>query len=416
MVRSQVGLALLLCLLVLVAGCRDGVPAPPIVTPPAATIPTAAPPTAVPTTPATAQPIATLAVSPKSAVTAVESPASTPTTLAVAAATGVPATATRGPFRVTLPIISEGGEPTPTPVPAPVVVAAPLGTPRPSATATPTPAPVTKVTKWGVGLYRNGGAYIPTLLEAKPTTILLVDPDVSFAREVRRWFPKAFIVGRIYLHETKQPLDNPSGRAIEFADRVAAIAVPLKGVVDAWMSYNEVVGHNDYEQYRAYNAFQVAFAQRLQDHHGIAAVAGNDGSGTVEPQDYPKYFAEAIRTSKYFGLHSYSPLGSRSMRDAAEWNTLRHRKIHEALEASGVRDVQMVITESGLGDGWNGYVSEDEMTEDFIWFTDELYRDPYVIGHAAYGIFGDGTWKTFDMNHTSILRRLGDYTPPDERR
>jgi hypothetical protein len=307
-----------------------------------------------------------------------------------------------------------------TPTALPTATAQPTATPQPTSTpqstATPVPTPtprqpVTKVTKWGVGLYRSGGHYMNSLFQTKPTTILLMDPTPGFAQEVRQWFPKAFIVGRIYLHETDQKLDNPVERGAAFADRVAATAVPVKGVVNAWMSYNEVTGHRDHDNYRAYNIFQVSFANRLQGHHGVDAVASNDGSATVDPEDYPKFFAEAIRGSAYFGVHAYSPLGSRSMKQEADWHALRYRKIHAELERAGIRGTKMVITESGLGDGWHGRVGAGEQTEDFVWFTDELEKDSYMIGHAAYGVFGDGTWREFDLFGTEILDRMGEYVP-----
>jgi hypothetical protein len=278
--------------------------------------------------------------------------------------------------------------------------------------------PIAKITKWGIGVYREGNEVFDDLYVSKPTIILLMDPTPGWAERVRRWFPKAFVVGRIFRAETAQPLDNPGPRGTAFADTVASAALPLKGAVDAWMSYNEVVGKDGYEDYKRYNEFQVAFARRLQDEHGIAAVANNDGSGTVDPEDYPRYFADAIRACRFLGVHAYSPPATNRMTTDAEWNALRYRKIHDALERAGIRDKQMVITESGLGDGWLGRVDDVIMAEEYFWFTDELYRDEYVIGHAAYGLFGgvDSRWKNFEMRATDLLNRMGYYEPPPRRR
>lgn len=252
------------------------------------------------------------------------------------------------------------------------------------------PVPTVRPTKWGVGLYTSCGDHLNSLKASRPGVILLLDPNPEFAREVRRTFPDAFIVGRLYAREDEQLLDNSEQRGVAFADRVAQHAVPLKGAIDAWMSYNEVTGTGNVAQYRAYIAFQVAFARRLQGTHGVAAVAGNDGSGAIEPEDYPRYFADAIRESAYFGVHAYSAPSSGSMRQDAEWHTLRYRKIHAALERAGIHGVPMVITESGLGDGWRDFSSPDGQAADFAWFTDELHRDPYMIGHAAFGLFSAG--------------------------
>jgi hypothetical protein len=275
--------------------------------------------------------------------------------------------------------------------------------------------PVLKVSKWGLGVYREGNEIFNDLYAAKPTVLLLLNPSEGWARRLREWFPRAFIVGRRFHSEVAQPLDDPARRGAAFADAVAEHAVPLAGVVDAWMGYNEVLGSGVSDDYRRYDDFQVAFARRLQEVHGVPAVAGNDGSGAVEPEEYPRYFADAIRVSRYFGVHAYSPLGSHSMREQADWHALRYRRIHDELERAGVHDVRMVITESGLGDGWHGRVDDVRMVEDLFWFTDELEKDPYVVGHAAYGLFGDGSWPAFDLRGTDVLTRMGYYEPPSRR-
>ena len=345
------------------------------------------------------------------------------TTPSPAAAGELPSPGPDGPYRLLLPLVEVGqpGPPlgldlqlTPEPRPTPVERATAAATPVPTRAPTPTRAPL-RVTKLGIGLYGSGGAFLPLLDQIRPSVILLMDPTVDFAQAVRKWFPKAFIVGRIYAKD--QPLDQPSQRGTAFADLVAQTAVPLKGVVDAWMGYNEVTGHRDYDNYRAYNAFQVAFARRLQDHHGIPAVAGNDGPGTVEPQDYARHFAEAIQTSKYFGIHSYAPKGETSMRSHRSLDlVLRHRQIRAALSAAGVRSGPFIITEAGLWDGWRGVASEESMAEDFLWFADELAKDDYVVGVAVFGLFAPDRWQGFNVAGSSIVERIGAYNTEGWRR
>jgi hypothetical protein len=329
----------------------------------------------------------------------------------IAVAAGARASATPAAYR--------RREPAWTPSPTgPTPTLAPTRTPRPrtpvaQATRSPfAPPPLRNgENKWGVGVYRTSNKVLDTIRETQPGVVLLMDPDEGWARKVRDAAPNAFIVGRRFRREDDQPLDSPVARGEDMADWVAEIAVPLKGVVDAWMSYNEVVGHNAFEEYRRYDQFQLAFARRLQDVHGIAAVANNDGSGAVEPEDYPKYFAESIRASQYFGLHAYSPPATDRMPIEADWNALRYRKIHAELEKAGIRGKQMVITESGLGDGFRpGVATDDEMSEDFVWFTRELQKDPYVIGHAAFGLFDStGAWDRFELTGTLVpgmVRRM----------
>lgn len=320
-------------------------------------------------------------------------------------ASGAESVPGQGRSRLILPFVPSTGAPR-------VAPSAARGQPsRPAASAplpTPERLPIQRQTKWGLGVYREGHQIFDDLYTARPGVILLMDPSDGWARRIRACFPRAFVAGRRYVNEASQPLDEPEARGTAFADAVARTAVPLRNVVDAWMSYNEVTSHGGIEDYRRYNRFQVAFARRLQDEHGVAAVAGNDGSGAVEPEDYPRYFAEAIRASRYFGVHAYSPPATRSMHEAAEWNALRYRKIHDALERSGVGGVRMVITESGLGNGWRGYTTEEAMAAEYAWFTAELEKDAYMIGHAAYGVFGnDDRWRAFDLRGTKLLATLG---------
>lgn len=263
----------------------------------------------------------------------------------------------------------------------------------------------------GVGVYTSGGGFLlEAIYRLRPTVIFLMDPSLDFAREVRQWFPKAFIVGRRFVKE--QPLDNPEQRGQLFADYVAEMAVPLKGIVDAWMGYNEVTDTGNYDNYRAYNAFQVAFARRLQGAYGIPAVAGNDATGTVQPEDYPRYFREAIEVSQYFGIHAYAPLGAKSLQQEAEHYVLRYRLIHEALTQAGVKHGPFILTETGLWEGWRGYVSEERMAREFIWLSDEMDKDDYVLGQAIFGIFDRDEWQSFDILGTSLPDRLGKYKEP----
>lgn len=331
------------------------------------------------------------------------------------------ATATTSPIVTVTPYTTSSPTATSTPVATntPAPAKSPTATPVPSNTPTPRPptptpfprVPSNKVTKMGVGVYLHGGGHaINTLIRAQPTVILLQDPDPAFAQEVRYWFPKAFIIGRLFLAE--QPLDNPEQRGTALADRIAQLAVPLKDTVNAWQSYNEPVSAGDFNGYRAYNTLQVAFARRLQDHYGIPAVAGNDPPGTVEPADYPKYYGEAIRASRYFGVHSYGGPGADTFNTPdAQYYSLRHRLIHNAFEAAGIKNVPMILTETGLGWGWRDHVSEETMASEYMWLADELDKDPYVIGMAIFGLFTDDRWRGFNIMDTGIIDLIGHYVP-----
>ena len=225
----------------------------------------------------------------------------------------------------TQPAVQPPVPPSPTPTREATPTAAPTVVPteRAGSLASPPPVrpfPIVKESKLGIGVYASGGHIMNALQVAEPGAILIQEPKVEFAQELRRNFPAAFIVGKRFRTDG-QPLDNPRARGIAYADFVAELAVPLKGVVDAWQSYNEPIPGGNPALYAAYNEFQVAFAERLQRHCGISAVAGNDPPGAFQPEDYPTYFADAIRASDYLGLHVYGS-GERPWRlnePAAEW-------------------------------------------------------------------------------------------------
>ena len=325
--------------------------------------------------------------------------------------------ADEAPSLVTGPTETPTPTRTPVPTPAPTSTATsvpgPTPTPEPTPRPTPTPKPrrpVEKVTKIGVGVYGpTGGHVIDAMLRMEPTVILLADPDETFAREVRFWFPKAFIVGRRFF--LSQPLDDPERRGAEAADFVAQKALPLRDIVNAWTSYNERVRNNDYVAYQLYNRFQVAFAHRLQGIYGIDAVASNDAPRAIEARDYVRYFADAIRESRYLGVHAYSPPETLTFKADAQEHALYYREIHRLLAEAGIRHGPMIITESGLWDGWRGKISSEKMADEFMWLTNELNRDDYVIGHAIFGLFGNENWKQFDLLDEPVLDYLGEYRP-----
>jgi hypothetical protein len=305
----------------------------------------------------------------------------------------------------TAPEATEAPEATPTPViPVTTVVSVPTNSPIP----TPTRGPQ-RLTKLGLGVYASGGGMLPILDQTRPGIILLMDPTVDFAREVHQRFPKSFIVGRIF--SAPQPLDNPAQRGSDFADQVATTAVPLKGVINAWMSYNEVVSHEDTQGLINYNTFQVAFANRLQGNYGIDAVAANDGPRALTPDDYVQYYGPAIRASRYFGLHIYPNSDIHSLRDpAAADQVFAYRKIHDALDAAGISSGPFIVTELGLYNGWRGVESDTDMGNDFTWVADQMNADPYVLGALVFGVFrSDDRWAKFEIQGSAIPGILGDY-------
>src|SRR5207248_670327 len=142
--------------------------------------------------------------------------------------------------------------------------------------------------------------------------LLIQEPDPRSMPQLRTLFPKALIIGRHFVPDGDFSLANcgdaredHKAKGVAFADSLARTAVPLKGIVDAWVSDNEQTDGKKPGELPCHADFQTGFIETMQGKYGISAVAGNDASGALEPSDYPKYFAKPISEAAYFGIHAY---------------------------------------------------------------------------------------------------------------
>jgi hypothetical protein len=65
-------------------------------------------------------------------------------------------------------------------------------------------------------------------------------------------------------------------------------------------------------------------------------------------------------------------------------------------------------------DGWQRRnINADQMAEEYIWLVNEMYKDPYAVGYAAFGIWLDpGQWFTYNLAGTRVLDIMGAFQPP----
>ena len=340
-------------------------------------------------------------------------PPATPTPVAPLP-TPVPPTEvpTVAPSPTTPPTAAPTVRPTNTPVPQPT------SPPGPPPTATPTPGPIVTNDKLGVGIYTSGLPF-NVLRTLRPAMILVQDPDVHSAPELRSIFPKALIVGRHYVPDGDSSLAHCSdagedhrAKGVAFADNLARTAVPLKGIVDAWVSDNEQTNSRDPGQLTCHAAFQTGFIETLQGKYGIAAVAGNDAAGALDPGDYPKYFAKPISEAVYFGVHAYGKPETLTLQSPdAIFYALRYRLIHDELVKAGVPLPKggFLLTETGYYQGWRGYVPDQKMADDFIWLEQQTEQDSYVKGQFIFGIGPQHRFGNYEIMGTSLIETLGQY-------
>jgi hypothetical protein len=282
------------------------------------------------------------------------------------------------------------------------------------------PAPGTPIvsnTKLGVGLY--GGVPIDTLRILRPAVMLLEDPDPNAAQYLRATFPRALIVGRKFVPDGDSSLancqdgsENHEAKGAAFADMIAKTAVPLRGAIDAWVSDNEQAVATDRASLPCHAQFQSGFIQRLQGTYGIDAVAGNDAAGALDPADYVTYFSRPISQARYLGLHAYGKPGAGTLQSADNvYYALRYRLVHDALVNAGILlpSGGLLLTETGLYDGWRGAVQDDAMASDFLWLEQRLEEDDYIRGQMMFGLGLTNRFWNFDLQSTSVPALLGAY-------
>ena len=355
-------------------------------------------------------------------LTASVAPAAVPTATPTSAPTATPA-----PNTPTAAPTATPGPPTNTP--GPTNTPAPTTPPQPTATSFPTapPTPVGPIvtnTKLGVGWYSTN-TDITTLRVFRPAAILIQDPDPRTAAIYRTNFPKALIIGRHFmadgdplLPQCSNASEDHHAKGVFLADYVARTAVPLKGVVDAWVSDNEQTDDARPQELACHADFQLGFIEELQGKYGIDAVAGNDASAALLPTDYPKYFAKPIAAAAYFGVHAYgAPEANKDPSTRRLDNgpnsiyyALRYRMIHDQLAAAGIMPQKgFFLTETGLYDGWRGYVSEDIVAAQILWLEQQIEQDPYVKAQFVFGMGLQGRFAPFDILGTRIVDILGAY-------
>jgi hypothetical protein len=279
-------------------------------------------------------------------------------------------------------------------------------------------------TKLGIGVY-SSTINADNLRTLRPAAILLQDPNPQTAANFRAVFPKALIIGRHFMADG-DPLLPQCGNAAEdhhakgvfLADYIARTAVPLKDVVNAWVSDNEQTNDARPQELPCHADFQLGFIEELQGKYGIDAVAGNDASAALQPSDYPKYFAKPIAAAAYFGVHAYgAPEANKDPSTRRLDNgpnsiyyALRYRMIHDQLAAAGIMPQKgFLLTETGLYDGWRGYVDENTVAGQILWLEQQIDQDPYVKAQFVFGMGLQGRFAPFDILGTRIVDILGAY-------
>jgi hypothetical protein len=309
--------------------------------------------------------------------------------------------------------------------------------------------------KYGFHVNRTGGDVLDAIRRIRPKVVKALDHNVDFCKEVRAMVPDVFLIGRLVVTSAEQDqfVHDPAGAGRAFAERILGleanqVTVEGRNLFDAWESYNEVMpGHASADRKRAYDDFQVAFAEPIKQ-AGFHPIGMNFATGNMLGADLINYFAGTLETYDYLGFHEYDwptiwRLHEKNIREKDEggmWLALRYRRI-----MNKVRQIEkyqgkhtVIMTECGMTQGVVGgqdvgwlhrptvsaevltevkedtgvevepHVPEGSYWESLLWYNRELMKDDYVMAALLFVVGAVSPWQTFE-HLGGIIDRLEEF-------
>jgi hypothetical protein len=239
---------------------------------------------------------------------------------------------------------------------------------------------------------------------APPTVLCVGKPD------------EAFLVHHVVLS------GDPVALAGQYASEVFAPLVKQYPRIDVWEGPNEIAfAPNEVDRIKWYAAFLAEFARQMKLLGKRAAMGGwAVGNPEFAVWQYWGPVLQACRDSNaILSRHSYGPLD--------QWYSFRHRNDEAAFQKLGFSNTPLIITECGADklsnfpgrwhDVWGNNITA-YWHEYLLPFTQELEKDPYVLGAAVFTV-GNGfspIWNSFDVSGDGLVPLLAAYAqtlPPD---
>ncbi len=279
----------------------------------------------------------------------------------------------------------------------------------------------------GSGSYAGGGQVLTAVKRLNPKVILLEGNAFGMAAELRRTFPDALMVGRLYIDPvTGQYLTNPEYYGRKHAEDCLAAGRPE---IEVWQGLNEPYV-NDVESARRVARFEKAFSDRIQELGKKSVVfnlaVGNPGDMNI--MLLPEIVA-TLATADYAGYHTYSsPKDQRLVGPQSAWYAHRWRFYASLYRERGLRMPPVLYTEMNEWSQWKegrtppGVPPSQpwEIRDDFIAFERESATDPWAVGIAIF-LFGSSSAQ-FEGRETAnepvIYEAAGDHNwshPADAR-
>jgi hypothetical protein len=189
--------------------------------------------------------------------------------------------------------------------------------------------------------------------------------------------------------------------APEAAQQYYALVKPtwqLNPVIDVWEAFNEFSWHWDWQA-----DFYIALMDLAEaDGYRVGLYSASAGN---PPEEFYPAIGRACQRAKAHGdhilcLHEYNLAGL--LKNAPPSMVTRYRRLYQFLREQDAV-IPLVISEAGENAG-GGFSGVETFMQDFAWYDQQLSRDDYVIGCAAWTL---GDWS--GANIQAALPALGDY-------
>jgi hypothetical protein len=318
--------------------------------------------------------------------------------------------------------------PTATAAPLSLTAASPLSTPTPRPVAVPRASPLAGLkrpaggSKLGVHVVfgpRDGlDEFLAQCAAAgQPVAVVKCVDDFEAAFNAKRYSARTFTVGRVNSvrltnknfvdmqawepAEFSPPVEFHYATAQEAARQYYDLVKPiwqLNPVIDAWETFNEFSWHWPWQADFYLELMDLAEAD------GFRLGLWSPSAGNPPEEFYPD-IARTCRRAKAHGnhilcVHEYGLDGL--LKEAPRSLVTRYRDLYQYLEQEDAV-IPLVISEAGENAG-GGFTGVETFLKDFAWYDEQLSRDSYVIGCAAWTL-GD-----FDgANFMAALPSLADY-------
>ena len=277
-----------------------------------------------------------------------------------------------------------------------VVSAAPVDPPTLPLTSTP-PRVVSKVGVHVVSGSRTGfGTFVQNCAAAgHPVAVVKCVDDFGAAYDAKHASALTLTVGRINdINTTDMGAWNPANYSSAAAAAQTYFNM-VKGTwslnpwIDVWETFNEM--SSDWGWQADFYIKMMDLAEADGYRLGLwSASVGNP------PEDAYPDIARACQRAAQHGnhilcLHEYGGiwnLTSGLLKDESPYLVTRYRQLYAYLRQQSAV-IPLVISECGQNGG-GGLVSRTDFFDDYTWYDDQLMRDNYVLGCAAWTL---GNWS-----------------------